>query len=145
MFIFRTNLIPSLLHKAVLGRVSRGTLVYMDRVSRAAVRGWLRLPRDTPVPFFHADSRDGGLAVRILRYIIPIVRRKRKSRMFTSEDSVVRSVTELPVYQRHWRNNPKCHGKWSLPVCRRDGSSRMQRFRLCESVGHGWLSLLDKT
>ena len=100
MFILRTNLIRSLLHKAVLGRMSRGTLVYMDRVSRAAVRGWLRLPRDTPVAFFHAESRDGGLAVHILRYIIPILRRKRMSRMFTSEDSVVRSVTELPVYQR---------------------------------------------
>ena len=89
--------------------MSRGTLDYLDKISRAAVRGWLRLPRDTPIPFFHADARDGGLAVPIMRYVIPILRRKRMSRMFTSEDSVVRSVTELPVYQRDIK-------RWSAPL-----------------------------
>ena len=32
MFIFRCNLIPSLLHTAVLGRMSRHTLDYMDKM-----------------------------------------------------------------------------------------------------------------
>ena len=76
MYILRTNLIPSLLHSAVLGSISKKSLKCLDMINRAAVRSWLRLPRDTPFGFFHADFRDGGLAVTPLVWTIPLLRTK---------------------------------------------------------------------
>ena len=99
MFIFRCKLVPSLLHTAVLGRMSRHTLDYMDKMSRAAVRGWLRLPKDMPLSFIHADSKDRGLAVQRLSLIIPLLRVKIVARMVGSLDAVVRAITELPAFK----------------------------------------------
>ena len=79
--------------------MSRHTLDYMDKMSRAAVRGWLRLPKDTPISFIHADSKDGGLSVQRLPLIIPLLRVKRVVRMVGSLDPVVRAITELPAFK----------------------------------------------
>ena len=109
MFILRCNLLPSLLHQAVLGRISRKTLKYMDTCTRAAVRSWLRLPRDTPTPYFHADYRDGGLAVAKLNLVIPLHRTKRMARLTGSLDPIVRGVSALPAFVRDVR-------RWSAPI-----------------------------
>ncbi len=55
MFFLKCNLLPSLLHKVVLGRMSRRALDFLDKISRAAIRCWVKLPEDTPMAFFHAD------------------------------------------------------------------------------------------
>ena len=89
MFILRCNLLPSLMHRAVLGRISRKTLNYLDTVTQAAVRSWLRLPQDTPTPYFHADYRDGGLAVAKLNLVVPQLRTKRMARLTSSLDPIV--------------------------------------------------------
>ena len=109
MSILRCNLLPSLLHQAVLGRISRKTLKYMDTCTRAAVRSWLRLPRDTPMPYFHADYRDGGLTVAKLNLVVPLHRTKRMARLTGSLDPIVRGVSALPAFIRDVR-------RWSAPI-----------------------------
>ena len=109
MFILRCNLLPSLLHRAVLGRITRKTLNYIDTVTRAAVRSWLRLPRDRPTPYFHADYRDGGLAVAKLNLVIPLLRTKRMARLTGSLNPIVRGVSALPAFTRDVR-------RWSAPI-----------------------------
>ena len=72
----------------MLDRMSKHTLDFIDKMSRAAVRGWLTLPKDTPNSFIHADSKDGGLAVPKLILITPLLRIRRVSRMASSSDPV---------------------------------------------------------
>ncbi|RLJ22878.1 hypothetical protein DJ031_00040 [bacterium endosymbiont of Escarpia laminata] len=109
MFILRCHLLPSLLHRAVLGRLSRSTLDFIDKISRAAARSWVKLPHDTPMGFFHASHKDGGLGIPRFRWLIPILRTKRMERMIGSSDPVVRAVTELKNFQRDLR-------RWSKPI-----------------------------
>ena len=59
------------------------SLTAADLQIRAAVRRWLRLPKDTPVPFFHAPLRSGGLGILQLRQWAPILRRKRLNSLLT--------------------------------------------------------------
>ena len=56
--MLRNNLVPKLQHGLVLGAAQRGTLRRLDAQVRH-VRLWLRLPKDTPVAYFHAQSADG--------------------------------------------------------------------------------------
>ena len=135
MFFLRCNLLPSLLHKAVLGRTTRGTLDCLDRISRAAVRGWLRLPKDTPTAFIHANSRDGGLSVPIFKLLIPLLRIRRTSRMAESSDPVVREITRLPVFRRDERHWCKPLSSYGLPV--RDGIG------IRRSMAHGLHTSVD--
>ena len=43
----------------------------------------LRLPKDTPVAFFHAGVKDGGLGILPLRKWSPIIKINRMSAMVT--------------------------------------------------------------
>ena len=48
LYLLRVHLLPSLHHQLILDRVTQGTLSWLDRIVRKAVRGWLRLPHDLP-------------------------------------------------------------------------------------------------
>ena len=109
LFILRKNLIPSLYHTAVLGRMYRKSLKFLDQITRAAVRSWLRLPNDTPLAFFHAHYGDGGLDVPPLLLTIPLLRTKRMGRLVSSQDPIARAVAQLPIFERE----RKC---WSAPL-----------------------------
>lgn len=135
MFILRCNLLPSLLHTAVLGRMSKHTLDFIDKMSRAAVRGWLRLPKDTPNSFIHADSKDGGLAVPKLILIIPLLRIRRVSRMASSSDPVVRGITELSAFKKDFRRWCKPLSVHGIPI--RDGLG------IVRAMGHSLHSSVD--
>ena len=109
LYILRSNLLPSLYHTAVLGCLHKKSLKFLDQITRAAVRSWLRLPKDSPLGFFHADSRDGGLAIPPLRLTIPLLRTKRMTRLVASSDPVVQAVSQLPIFDRERR-------RWSAPL-----------------------------
>ena len=109
MYILRNNLIPSLMHSAVLGSISKKSLKFLDTMTRAAVRSWLRLPRDAPFGYFHADFRDGGLSVTPLLWTVPLLRTKRMTKLVASPDPVARAVSRLPIFARE-RN------RWSRPL-----------------------------
>lgn len=77
MTILRRHLIPSLQHELVNADVGKGVLRRMDVTVRDAVRSWLHLPKDTPVPFFHASTSDGGLGVCSYAKAAPLWRIRR--------------------------------------------------------------------
>lgn len=59
---FHNYLIPRMIHGLVLGGVTDGRLLQLHRIMRRSVRGWLRLPKDVAVGYFHCQVRSGGLA-----------------------------------------------------------------------------------
>lgn len=63
MFLLRVYLVPRLYHQLVLGEISGILLESIDMIIRKSVREWLRLPKDTPVGFYHARTGDGGMAI----------------------------------------------------------------------------------
>jgi len=65
------------MYELVLGRVTYGRLRAVDRCVRAAVRGWMRLPRDVPLGYFHAAVEQGGLGIMALETRIPELVRSR--------------------------------------------------------------------
>ena len=48
-------------HQLALSPSLAKYLRWLDRTVRSALRSWLKLPKDTPVPFFHAPVVEGGL------------------------------------------------------------------------------------
>lgn len=103
MFLLRVFLIPKLIHQLVLGEVTASTLESLDRTIRKAIREWLRLPKDTPKPFFHAPAREGGLGIQPLRSLVPVWRKQRLEKLSNSSDEAIRWVVTTPGYAMHVR------------------------------------------
>uniref|UniRef100_A0A8C7YCS3 ribonuclease H n=1 Tax=Oryzias sinensis TaxID=183150 RepID=A0A8C7YCS3_9TELE len=98
--ILRNFLIPRLIHKLVLSVIYKQTLKSMDQLVRAAVRKWLRLPKDTPTAFFHAAILDGGLGIPHFSTAVIFHRRARLERALSSRNPdihwAVREPANLP-------------------------------------------------
>jgi hypothetical protein len=77
LYLLHTHLIPSLHHHLVLDKISDKTLRRMDVAIRKAMRQWLHLPKDLPLPMFHSPVDEGGFGVPQLRYQIPNLRSTR--------------------------------------------------------------------
>ena len=69
LFALRIYLLPGLYHAASLRAIRFGALKKCHQIIRSTVRRWLDLPADTPVAYFHADIKSGGLEVPSLRTI----------------------------------------------------------------------------
>ena len=106
LWILKEKLLPSLLHDLVLSKCTYGLLADLDRRVRLNVRSWLRLPRDTPLPFYYADVCDGGLGIMNLRFAIPPLRAQRLRAMVSSVDPVVKAVVSTAAFHKQLR-------KWS--------------------------------
>ena len=78
---------PSLVHYLTFNSISLKSLSASDTKIRSAVRQWLRLPKDTPVAFFHAGVKAGGLEILQLRKWAPIIRINRMSAMVSHSRS----------------------------------------------------------
>ena len=63
IYTLRSHLLPSLLHYLIFNSISLKSLSASDTKIRSAVRQCLRLPKDTPVAFFHAGVKAGGLGI----------------------------------------------------------------------------------
>ncbi|KAL7300075.1 hypothetical protein TKK_0007085 [Trichogramma kaykai] len=90
--ILRCFLVPRFYHQLVLSRCHLQTLKSLDRQVRAAVRKWLRLPKDVPIGYFHARCLDGGLGIPSFRTAIPALVHSRLSDMAESSCAAVRGV-----------------------------------------------------
>lgn len=77
LYALREVVLPGLYHGFALSRTRIGALKAFDIRVRAAVRDWLRLPKDTPVGYFHAPVAHGGLGIPSARWIGPSLRRSR--------------------------------------------------------------------
>ena len=92
LHILKTNIVPAVWHELVMAEVFATDLRQLDRVVRAAVRGWLHLPKDTPIPFYHADLRDGGLGIPCIEQKSQSLRLSRLLRLMASSDPAVQAA-----------------------------------------------------
>eukprot|EP00061_Rhincodon_typus_P001740 g15637.t1 len=83
--IVRNYLIPKLKYSLTLGEAHCNTLKAMDQQVRQAIRGWLRLPKDTSIGFIHSTVKDGGLGIPCLLTIIRVEKGKRLERLLAKE------------------------------------------------------------
>ncbi|CAH2083782.1 unnamed protein product [Euphydryas editha] len=90
--IVRGHLIPRFMHGLVLGTISDDRLRMLDIEVRGVVRKWLRLPKDVPKAYFHADVKDGGLAIPSLRTVIPALVLRRFGGLASSRWSVAKAA-----------------------------------------------------
>ncbi len=137
--ILRSYLIPRLLHRLVLGRVSGGLLNRLDIAVRRSLRTWLRLPSDVSVAWLHSDTQDGGLSIPSLRVCVPSMIQHRQEKMMRSSDPVVRWCASQPAFgaelNRIKRLTVKTHS--GLCVTSRNFARSLWRDRLhrtCDGV-----------
>ncbi|GAA54872.1 retrovirus-related Pol polyprotein from type-1 retrotransposable element R2 [Clonorchis sinensis] len=88
----RYYLIPRLKYSLMLGNVHRNTFKRLDNCIRQSIRGWLRLPKDTPISYLHAGKQHGGLGIPSLSATIPMQRRVRMEKLLSTQCRVLRNV-----------------------------------------------------
>lgn len=98
LFILRQNILPRLYHSLVLGRSTVSLLNKLDRTVRNTVRKWLRLPKDTPLGFFHARAVDGGLQIPSLRTTIPRLSKERRGKLSVAPDTDTGAASIADVF-----------------------------------------------
>ena len=92
LFIATYHLLPKCHHQLALSPSSAKYLRWLDRTVRVALRSWLKLPKDTPVPFFHAPVVEGGLGVPLHEHVVPLMRAKHLSRLDETPDPVIAAM-----------------------------------------------------
>ena len=100
VWFLQQNLLPAMIHEATLAKTTLGELKNLDMRIRSAVRSWLKLPKDTTVPFFYASVEDGGLGLTCLRFWIPPIRANRLRNAAVSEDPVVKAIVRTSGFRR---------------------------------------------
>ena len=113
LWMLQHKVLPSLYHGLVLAHVSLGFLENLDRRVRQRLRAWLKLPHDTPIPFFYTDAKEGGLGVVRLRGIIPPMKARRFENLLATDDPVGMACLERKRFQ-------DMLGKW-ISICQSDG------------------------
>ena len=111
--ILVNHLIPTIMHRLVVGSVYRTQLSRMDRVIRVAVRGFLKLPGDTPDAMLYAAVGDGGLGVPNLHVAVALSKQGRLERLLVSTDPAVRAAAgDIAVSKeiRYWSSPPLLRG-----------------------------------
>jgi len=145
MALARCNLLPRLYHGLVLAAQTAKGLETLDRIVRASVRKWLRLPKDTPLAFFHAKARDGGLGIPRLRHTIPYLRLKRLRKLMMSTDEAVRYIAGQLPFSMQLRRTEKLARHKGYPILTKSSVDRSLQEMLHTSVdGRGlkWNSLV---
>jgi len=89
LFLLKVFLIPKMLHQLAFTEVSGKKFKDFDIRVRKAVRGWIFLPHDTPLLYFHAAIRAKRLSIVELRSLIPCIRRSRLDSLQKSKDPVI--------------------------------------------------------
>ncbi len=143
MYFLVHHLLPGLYHQLVLSKVTHGYMDWMDKSVRAAVRKWLRLPKDTPVPFFYTKERDGGLGIPNLKLTTILAKRDRLGRMFQEEDPVLREVTQERSFRAEFNKWQKEAKVGDILVTSRVNLSEAWREKLYKSAdGRGLASAM---
>ena len=93
MKILRCFLVPRYYHLLVLSLCRRKTLKALDLQVRTAIRKWLSLPHDTPLGYFHARCRDGGLGIPSFVTSVPGMILDRLTAMSESTSAAVRDAS----------------------------------------------------
>lgn len=103
--------LPKHLHTLVLGRITKGKLVDMDRIIRKYVRKWIRFPNDVPLAYLYASVSNGGLGLFSLTQQVPLIRRDRLLK-FINKDTETSRVFKQSIYvnrQLEWCDRILAH------------------------------------
>lgn len=95
LYVLRTHLLPKLIFRLCMSKISGRKLNKLDRVVRSFLtgkNGILHLPGDTPISFFYAPITEGGLGLMRLRHSIPSMIVTRFGRLVDSDDTLLRSA-----------------------------------------------------
>ena len=93
VFILGQHLVPSLLHKLVLGKVYRTQLARLDRTIRCFVRASVKMPGDAANALLYSDVPRSGLGIPHLSSLVPLMKQKRLESLLNSSDPLVRIST----------------------------------------------------
>lgn len=87
-------LIPKYLHVLVLGPTTKGRLRDLDSLVRKFVRKWLHLPNDSPLAYFYASVKDGGLGLMNLEEGVPAMKYARLQRFMATDQITNQAFNE---------------------------------------------------
>ena len=93
--ILNNHLYHKYLHRLTFTNITDNLLRYLDIIVRGAVRGWLRLHKDTSLGVFYSQHSLGGLNMKSFRYHLRMNKNKRLNKLKDSDDRVLRASTEL--------------------------------------------------
>lgn len=99
IFLMKYYIIPKYFHGLVLGRVTSGRLKMLDICVRDHVRKWLYLPKYTPLGYFYATVRDGGLGIEDMLRKVAVSRINRLNKLQTSDSPISKEVFNTDVVQ----------------------------------------------
>lgn len=108
--LLRNHLIPKFQHGMVLGKTSKNMLESLDIEIRQAMRAWMKFPHDTPIAYFHAKVKIGGLSIPSLSLDIPQMRLARMEKMVERGCPFSRAVAKT-AYYRTTSTNDRMHLK----------------------------------
>ena len=135
LFVIRSVLIPRMHHSLVLGQAHGKALRELDRFIRKSVREWLHVPHDTPLGFFHAKARDGGLGIPNLATEVPRLRADR-----------LRRIVESPTPLIKWLLDDEAIAASVSKDCDAEKlKSRLGDFSTKEASRDSWRNLLVKS
>ena len=106
LYIAAYHLLPKCQHQLVLVPASTKYLEWLDRMVRSALRSWLKLPKDTPIPFFHAPVVEGGLGVPLQAHVVLLMKAKRLSGLDASPDPVIAAMLRTASASEAWPSRP---------------------------------------
>ena len=100
--VLKINVIPKLLYETTLEFRSDCLLNDLDIRVRKEVRRWLHLPKDVPIPAFHAEVEDGGLGIQSLRTRVPRLQsdRFRRINQLEKPDPYVEALKSSPYWRK---------------------------------------------
>lgn len=98
LHILRAVVIPGLYYTQTLAEFCPSRWKDFDRQVRSFVRKVLHLPKDTPLGYYHASHRSGGLAIPSLYTQIGRLRRDRLLKLFDSPDPILKYLCEKDVF-----------------------------------------------
>ena len=87
------HLVPSLLHKLVLGKVYRTQVARLDRTIRCFVRATVKMLGDATDALLYSDVARGGLGILHVSSLVPLMKQKRLESLVNSSDPLVRITT----------------------------------------------------
>lgn len=132
MLLLKKYLIPRYNHGLVLGRSTKGQLERIDQHVKDFVRGWLRLPKDTPLGYFYTTVKEGGLGLPHLTLKTACTKLARLGKLAGSDSEISRQAAQMPIIERQMNWCAKVLTPLVEPTSR--GVNRYWRDKLYQSV-----------
>ena len=105
LWLLKSNSLLGLLYQLELVMTTKLYLQGLDILVQKSVRGWLKLPQDCPISYFHADVKDGGLGISCMQCDLP----EKICKQQCSEDPIDAKTAAAQGFINWLR-------KWSEPI-----------------------------